>query len=116
MRGLLVTLDRARGLAQFVTPAGDAPAPLPAPPALRGTGIASAPGRDHLEVLLVVPGLGGEAAGIRAGDRIIAVDGVPVGSEGCTGRREERGEWSDLTVEREGTTSVVRVALTVLVS
>ena len=57
--------------------------------ALVGIGVKLSPDGDALRVDMVVPDSGAEAAGIVAGDRMVAVDGVPVttlGIDGAVGR------------------------------
>lgn len=82
MRRLVVSLDPTRGRVRFTLPDGTSPGTLSMEP-LRGTGMALSPRRDVLEVLAVFPGTSAHAAGVREGDEIVAVDGVPVAERGC---------------------------------
>lgn len=65
-------------------------------PAIRGTGALMTPGELGLEILRVLPGTPAEAAGLRAGDLVVAVDGRPVYEQGCD--RWERAEQADETI------------------
>ena len=80
-----------------------------------GVGITVAPTEDEsaYEVLEVVKGGPAEEAGILAGDRIVAVDGVAIAEIGtgeATNRiRGEEGTTVDLTLERAGETMTLTV-------
>ncbi len=73
---------------------------------LVGIGVKLAPDGDALRVDLVVPGSGAEAAGIVAGDRVVAVDGLPItqlGMEGAVARiRGVVGTKLAVSIAREG--------------
>ncbi len=65
-----------------------------------GVGIRSR--RDGDEILRVFPGTPAEAAGLRRGDRIVAVDGKPPRDWGCTGFASGDPERHTVTVLRGG--------------
>jgi len=52
-------------------------------PPLVGAGLGYAPRPEGLEVVAVFPGSAAEAAGLRKGDLVVAIDGVPVHPRGC---------------------------------
>lgn len=82
MQGLVVALDRDAGLARLVQKDGAVPE-IKAAPSTRGTGILTAQHEDHLEILGILPATPAAEAGLVEGDRIVAVDGVPVAERGC---------------------------------
>jgi C-terminal processing protease CtpA/Prc len=73
---------------------------------LVGIGIGLSPDGDALRVTQVLPGSGASDAGIGFGDRIIAIDGLPVaplGVEGTVARiRGVAGTTVTLTLRRDG--------------
>ncbi len=56
---------------------------------LVGPGVATRPRPKGLEIIRVSPGTSAEAAGLRKGDLVIAIDGTPVHERGC---RDPRGD------------------------
>jgi membrane-associated protease RseP (regulator of RpoE activity) len=96
----VASLDRARGRARLVTAGGGAPTVIETPP-LRGTGIVAIPREFHLEVVEVSPGSSAEEAGLREGDRVVEIDGVPVANRECpSGDEPAAAEPRVLTIER----------------
>lgn len=104
LRHFVVTLDRAGGRAQLVAPEGSPPV-VRLPP-LRGSGLVLVPRADRHTVAEVLEGSSAQRAGIRSGDEVVAIDGVPVGERGCPspGEPDDDGEepMRVLTIEREG--------------
>ncbi len=112
LRDFVVTLDRSTGRVRFA--AATPEDRVITAPALRGTGLVLAPSASHFDVMAVVDGSTGEAAGIAAGDRIVAINGVPVGERGCPDVRDP-ARTRVLTVDRNGARFDVGVADGVLV-
>ncbi len=83
---------------------------------VRGTGLAFNPTADGLEVVRVFPDTPAEAADLREGDVVVAVDGTPVYERGCRALHEEPGDDpSTLTVERGGASFDVTLTASTLV-
>jgi RNA polymerase sigma factor (sigma-70 family) len=80
---------------------------------LVGIGVAFKPSGDALEVTMVVPGGGAEAAGISVGDKVVSVDGAPtseLGLDGAVARiRGQEGTSVALGVMRGDKVTVVPV-------
>jgi RNA polymerase sigma factor (sigma-70 family) len=76
---------------------------------LVGIGVKLAPDNDAAKVDLVIPGSGAEAAGVLAGDRIVAIDGIlltTLGMEGAVSRiRGVAGTTLTVTIDRGGKSS-----------
>lgn len=80
MRHFSWTFDQRRDRIRIERPAG--PSVLSSPPLVRrGFGVRPRP--DGLEVIRVLAGTPAERAGLRAGDVVTAIDGVPVEERGC---------------------------------
>jgi len=94
----VLTLDGPRGVARFL-PAAPGEGPL-APEPLRGLGVGWRPLADALEAAVIVPGGPADAAGLREGDRVIAVDGRPVPDAIDCDRRLGDAERVELRVRR----------------
>lgn len=74
------------------------------------------PRREGMEVLLVLPGSSAEAAGLRKGDLITAIDGVPVHDRGCVDPfAQAAGERQVFTFLRDGERSEATIETEVLV-
>ncbi len=101
LQTMIVTLDRASGLARFAGPDGEEPGPVRTPP-LHGEGLAMLPRDDRYEVVRVFPGTPGERAGLREGDAVTAVDGIPVAERGCPDPGADPRAPRRLTVLRDG--------------
>jgi len=75
-------------------------------PAERGTGLVLRPrgagAGAWFEVYSGLPGTPAEASEVRAGDRLLAVDGVPVAERGCVGVTETAADSLRLTIRRDG--------------
>lgn len=95
-----------------IAAAGGGPVRLPAE---RGSGLALAPRGDEFEVLALLPGTPAEASGVRVGDRLLAVDGVPVAERGCVGITETAASEQLLTLRRGGEELELPVAVVDLV-
>ena len=81
---------------------------------LVGIGVKLAPDGDALRVDGVFPGSGAEAAGIVTGDRLVAVDGLPVTQLGLDGAvskiRGAVGTTVSVTVQRGVHRGVIRIS------
>ena len=70
-------------------------------------GYAIHPRREGLKIISVFPGTSAEVAGLRKGDLITAIDGVPVHERGCADPEGEiAGQRRVLTYLREHSSSV----------
>jgi predicted metalloprotease with PDZ domain len=80
---------------------------------LVGIGVAFKASGDALEVSMVVPGGGAEAAGIVVGDKIVSVDGAPtseIGLDGAVARiRGQEGTTVAIGLQRAGKVVVLPV-------
>ena len=107
-----LTFDQQSGLVRFEKPT---PGPVTFE-GRRGTGLLIAPAPDRLEVAAVAPGSSAEAAGLAAGDLLVAIDGEPVSpGEFLTIRERLDGESVSLTVERDGDRITVELTRGVLI-
>lgn len=70
-----------------------------------GLGIRIDPGQEGVVVAAVLPGTGAAAAGVKAGDRVVGLDGRPVASHPALARaliRRQAGERVRLELRRDG--------------
>ncbi|MCB9838684.1 MAG: aspartyl protease family protein [Phycisphaeraceae bacterium] len=102
LSNFLVTFDQRSGLIRFTPGAAGAPATAAAPK--RRLGIMPAIRGDEVTLQAVLPGSAAEAAGLRVGDRITAVNGKPIAELGMAGLGREMAVRPTvvITVEREG--------------
>ncbi len=82
---------------------------------LVGLGLVYDPVPDGLRVVRIFPGSSADAAGMREGDLIVAIDGRPVHPRGCAEPPEGAGERRDLTIVRAGARTEVRLRTEILV-
>jgi hypothetical protein len=76
--------------------------------------VAEGPELDRLEVHFVLPESPAARTGVRAGDRLVSVDGEPAGALGLSAARDalaERGAERRLVLERDGATREVLLHL-----
>lgn len=113
LRHFRVTFDQAGGRVALVRP-GDEPVPVEG---ARGIGVSLSRLADRLIVTAVFPGTPAEAAGIRVGDAIRAVDGRPVADLQCWEKRSigRTGAMVHLLIERQGAPLELSVAVEELV-
>ena len=78
-----------------------------------GTGALLRPRANSLEVVRIVPGSSAEDAGLRPGDRVTHIDGVPVNDRGCKDMRERTG-FVEYTFRRDSAEQTVRLENAVL--
>jgi S1-C subfamily serine protease len=78
-----------------------------------GTGALLRPRENSLEVARIVPGSSAEDAGLKPGDKVTHVDGVPVNERGCRDMRQ-RDDYVEYTFRRDSAEQTVRVERTVL--
>lgn len=107
LRHFAITFDAAAGVIEFKRPAPDLPIEMEA---VVGTGMVYAARRGYWVVLEVVQGSPADRAGIRIGDRILRVDGMPVD------RLASATDWRwatkfRFTVERQGRASDYHVGV-----
>lgn len=116
LQNFAVTLDQANRRVRFSR--SDA-APIPAPPPMRGLGfmIRPSPGGARL-VGLVRPGSPAEQQGLRVGDEIIELGGVPpaaIGPATVSGITSSRVSEVKVTVRRDGQELTFQIPLVTLV-
>lgn len=112
LRHFVLTFDQKR---KRVRMRAIEPGPI-RPAAWVGMGVGIHPRPGGLEVLAVFPGTSAEAEGIRPGDLIVAIDGVPVHETGCPDPRENTvGRRKTLTYRRDGVELRATVTTEVLV-
>ena len=70
---------------------------------------------ESFEIAHVIEGSPAEAAGLKKGDRVTHVDGVPVLERGCRGPDPELGDSVTLGIERKGKPLEFTVPVAVLV-
>ena len=81
-------------------PSGTAPIRMAS---LVGSGLAFHPRPEGMEILKVFPGTSAEEAGLREGDLITAIDGIPVHERGCSDPRgAPTGQHEMLSYLRDG--------------
>ena len=86
------------------------------PDAFTGTGLAVHPRDEGLEVLQVFPGSPAEAAGLKKGDVVVAINGVPVYQRGCRAPGDESlGDSRVLSFLRDGDPAETELRIGVLV-
>lgn len=68
---------------------------------------------DSLEVAHIVPGSPAEDTGLRSGDQVTHVDGVPVNERGCRDMQQRAG-FVDYTFRRNSAEQTARVEKAVL--
>ncbi|MHC4948222.1 MAG: aspartyl protease family protein [Planctomycetota bacterium] len=104
-----VTFDAKHARVRFARADAPLATPLESPP-YHGLGTACRPTGDALEVVRLFGGSPAGAAGVRVGDRIVAIDGTPVADNGCERLVRPNGP-DDMTllVERDGERRVVAV-------
>jgi hypothetical protein len=114
MKHFVMTFDQPGRVIEILKPA---PGPVQFPPN-RSIGAGLEPEDGDLVISAVYPGGGAEQAGLKVGDRIVAMDGQQISTMGCE-QRERRDDPSqtylNYTVERDGSTREVRVPLVTLV-
>jgi hypothetical protein len=87
----------------------DGEAPIETPPEW-GIGVAFRPVDEGFEIARVFEGLPGAEAGLRTGDVVVAVDGIPVGERGCRPVVNDRSpDPAILTLLRDGRETSVTV-------
>lgn len=111
MAPLVISFDQKRRRVRLRTPSVN---PLRMPP-YRGTGALLLPRAVGLEVTGVVAGSPVEAAGLRVGDRVIAIDGVDVSERGCRPAGGSQADEERWTVRRGDETLEVVVPVVDLV-
>lgn len=115
LRDYVVSLDRARGRAWIRSSDGTVPDSIAVPP-LYGTGMVLLPHDEYYEVADVIAGSASDQAGILPGDRLIAVDRIPVAGRGCQAREATAEPTSrSYTIERGDSRIEIRLAPGVLV-
>lgn len=88
--------------------------PVEMPP-YRGTGMVFLPVNNYFEIAYVIPGSPAEEAGLKKGDRVTHLDGVPVLDRGCRDYDREVGDSTVITVIIEGKPREITVPNAVLV-
>ncbi len=94
----IVTFDGPRGRVRLL-PAEPSTTRVPPSP-VRGFGLGWKPNANDLEIVSVVPGAAGDQAGLREGDRVVAIDGRAVSDPERCGPRLSANERVRLTVRR----------------
>src|SRR6188474_1635003 len=96
----------------------EGPAPAAGVPAVQTAtpwiGVLIAPGSRGVRIKDVLPKTPGERAGLKPGDEVLAIDGIPVKSDGdLIGRVQERGVGQKVTLKilREGKENTISLAL-----
>ena len=83
---------------------------------LVGSGLAFHPRPDGMEILKVFPGTSAEEAGLREGDLITAIDGIPVHERGCSDPRgAQTGQHEMLSYLRDGIQAETEVETGILI-
>lgn len=101
MRHFVVTLDARGGRARF-TPVRESGREVLAPPRI-GSGMVLRPHAAYLEVVDVIAGSAAADAGVRPGDRVLTVDGMPAATRGCPDPDPEAATRPQvLGIERDG--------------
>jgi hypothetical protein len=112
LRHFVLTFDQKKDRIRMLP---DDTAPVRMGP-LVGPGVATRPRPEGLEIIRVFPGTSAEAAGLREGDLVIAVNGTPVHERGCGDPRGvpagQRQVWSFL---RDGIRAEVEIETETLV-
>lgn len=107
LRHFVITFDSAGGVIELRRPAADLPIVMEP---VVGTGIVHESRRGYWVVLEVVDGSPADRAGVRVGDRILQVDGMPVDRLASV----SDWRWSNrfrFTIEREGRASDFHVGV-----
>lgn len=115
LRDFVLTVDQQRGRVQVVRPDGAAAEFVESTEPLTGIGLLLDKQADRMVVLEVFADSPASAAGLRKGDAILAVDGVPIAERGCLPARSEPPRARRYAVQREGETFEVDLTAAVLV-
>jgi len=105
MRGFAVSVDKTNALARFEPSVATGASPIEVA-SYFGLGLALEPGPDAYEIIDVFDDTPGAAAGIRAGDGLVSIDGIPMSERGCRNPGAELSELS-CTIRRDGVDRVV---------
>lgn len=99
LRHFALTFDQKKNRIRML-PNGTAPVRMGS---LVGPGVAFRPRPGGLEIISVFPGTSAEAAGLREGDLVIAIDGTPVHERGCADPRgDPAGQTAVWSYRRDG--------------
>lgn len=111
LRNYVLTFDQ-KNRRMRMEPAVTGPVEMPS---YRGTGVILLPVKDYFEIAMLVPGSPAEEVGLKKGDRVTHLDGVPIMDRGC---RDFDGDVEDsmlITVTRDGEPREYVVPIVVLV-
>ena len=98
LRNYVLTFDQKKRR-MCMEPAVTGPVEMPA---IRGTGVLLLPVKEGFEIAYLVPGSPAEDTGLKKGDLVTHLDGVPILDRGCRNFDGEVGESTVITVTREG--------------
>ncbi|MFQ5719274.1 MAG: PDZ domain-containing protein [Acidobacteriota bacterium] len=111
LRQFIVSFDQKNRRVRFQA---QAEGPVRLPPE-RGTGAVFRQKPDGLEIARILAGSPAEKAGLRVGDLVVAVNGVPILERGCQDMDASEKESLDLALLRDGKKLQISVGIVDLI-